>query len=54
MTIRSLLCAGVVGLVALAAFVGRARLIDNVTISVRGEAATVDLGRIAAPAAEER
>ena len=41
-------------LVALAAFVGRARLIDNVTISVSGQLATVDLGRIAVPAAEER
>jgi pantoate--beta-alanine ligase len=41
-------------LVALAAFVGKARLIDNVTISVRGTAATVDLGRVAAPAAEGR
>jgi len=41
-------------LVALAAFVGRARLIDNVTISVSGEHATVDLGRTAVPAAEER
>lgn len=41
-------------LVALAAFVGRARLIDNVTISVSGQLATVDLGRIAVPTAEER
>jgi pantoate--beta-alanine ligase len=41
-------------LVALAAFVGRARLIDNVTISVSGEPATVDLGRVAVPTAEER
>jgi pantoate--beta-alanine ligase len=41
-------------LVALAAFVGRARLIDNVTISVSGEHATVDLGRVAVPTAEER
>ena len=41
-------------LVALAAFVGRARLIDDVTISVSGQLATVDLGRIAVPAAEER
>jgi pantoate--beta-alanine ligase len=41
-------------LVALAAFVGRARLIDNATISVSGDDATVDLGRTAVPAAEER
>ncbi len=41
-------------LVALAAFVGKARLIDNVTISVRGTTATVDLGRVAAPTAEGR
>jgi pantoate--beta-alanine ligase len=41
-------------LVALAAFVGRARLIDNITVTVSGERATVDLGRLVVPAAEER
>jgi len=41
-------------LVALAAFVGRARLIDNVTVTVAGERATVELGRLVVPAAEER
>jgi pantoate--beta-alanine ligase len=40
-------------LVALAAFVGRARLIDNVTVTVTPERATVDLGRLVVPAAEE-
>ncbi len=41
-------------LVALAAFVGKARLIDNVTISVAGPSVTVDLGRTITPSAEER
>jgi pantoate--beta-alanine ligase len=41
-------------LVALAAFVGRARLIDNLIISVDGDTVTVDLGRLVVPAAEER
>lgn len=41
-------------LVALAAFVGKARLIDNVTITRSGDAMDVDLGLLAAGSSEDR